>query len=134
MRVGEQHWAGECASRGALAAPRSAAAGGPPRRPRGTLEGAQRAIQRPRPWARLRPTTQRRCDSCGRTMTIACQVVDSPESTHARSTTACKWPRAWSVVRTPEPHSERAMAALTRIGTGLTGIGSASARARACGV
>ena len=33
------------------------------RRPRGTHEGARRAIQRRRP-ARLRPTTPRRCGSC----------------------------------------------------------------------
>ena len=48
------------ASRGALAAPRTAAADGSPRRPRGTLERAQRAIQRRRP-ARLRPTAPRHC-------------------------------------------------------------------------
>ena len=41
-----------CASTGALAAPRTAAADGSPRRPRGTLERAQRAIQRRRPQAR----------------------------------------------------------------------------------
>ena len=123
MRVGERHWAGACASRGALAAPRSAAAGGPPRRPRGTLEGSQRAIQRPRPWAGLRPTTQRgRCGSCGHTMTIACQVVYSPESTHARSTTACKWP---PVDHGCGANAGTAQRALTR----PTGIGSASARA-----
>ena len=51
------------ASRGALAAPRTAAADGSPRRQRGTLECAQRAIQRRRP-ARLRPTAPRRCGSC----------------------------------------------------------------------
>ena len=113
------------ASRGALAAPRTAAADGSPRRPRGTLERAQRAIQRRRP-ARLRP---RRCGSCAATLG---RRRRSPArwSTHARATTACKWPRARSVVRTPELHSERAMgAALTR----PTGIGSASAHARACG-
>ena len=52
-------------------------------------------------------------------------------SAHARAATACKWPRSRSVVRTPEPRGERAMgAALTR----PTGIVSASARARACGI
>ena len=52
-------------------------------------------------------------------------------SAHARAATACKWPRSRSVVRTPGPRGERAMgAALTR----PTGIASASARARACGV
>ena len=114
-----------CASRGALAAPRTAAADGSPRRQRGTLERAQRAIQRRRP-ARLRP---RRCGSCAAALG---RRRRSPArwSTHARATTACKWPRSRSVVRTPEPRGERAMgAALTR----PTGIGSASARARACG-
>ena len=116
------------ASTGALAAPRTAAAGESPRRPRGTLKCAQRAIQRRRP-ARLRPTAPRRCGSCAAALG---RRRRSPArwSTHARAATACKWPRSWSVVRTPEPHSERAMgAALTR----PTGIGSASARARACG-
>ena len=116
------------ASTGALAAPRTAAAGESPRRPRGTLKCAQRAIQRRRP-ARLRPSTPRRCGSCAAALG---RLRRSPArwSTHARAATACKWPRSWSVVRTPEPHSERAMgAALTR----PTGIGSASARARACG-
>ena len=52
-------------------------------------------------------------------------------SAHARAATACKWPRSRSVVRTPEPRGERAMgAALTR----PTGIASALARIRACGV
>ena len=116
------------ASRGALAAPRTAAADGSPRRPRGTLERAQRAIQRRRP-ARLRPTAPRRCGSCAAALG---RRRRSPArwSTHARATTACKRPRSRSVVRTPEPRGERAMgAALTR----PTGIGSASARARACG-
>ena len=83
--MGERHWAGECASRGALAAPRTAAADGSPRRQRGTLERAQRAIQRRRP-ARLRPTAPRRCGSCAAalvtTTTIACQVVDSRARYH----------------------------------------------------
>ena len=117
------------ASRGALVAPRTAAADGSPRRQRGTLECAQRAIQRRRP-ARLRPTAPRRCGSCAAALG---RRRGSPArwSTDARAATACKWPRSWSVVRTPEPHSERAMgAALTR----PTGSGSASARARACGV
>ena len=116
------------ASRGALAAPRTAAADGSPRRQRGTLERAQRAIQRRRP-ARLRPTAPRRCGSCAAALG---RRRRSPArwSTHARATTACKRPRSRSVVRTPEPRGERAMgAALTR----PTGIGSASARARACG-
>ena len=111
------------ASRGALAAPRTAAADGSPRRQRGTLERAQRAIQRRRP-ARLRPTAPRRCGSCAAALG---RRRRSPArwSTHARATTACKWPRSRSVVRTPEPHSERAMgAALTR----PTGIVSALAR------
>ena len=115
-----------CASTGALAAPRTAAADGSPRRQRGTLERAQRAIQRRRP-ARLRP---RRCGSCAAALG---RRRRSPArwSAHARAATACKWPRSRSVVRTPEPHSERAMgAALTR----PTGIASALARVRACGV
>ena len=117
------------ASRGALAAPRTAAADGSPRRQRGLLERAQRAIQRRRP-ARLRPTAPRRCGSCAAPLG---RRRRSPArwSTHARAATACKWPRSRSVVRTPEPHSERAMgAALTR----PTGIASALARTRACGV
>ena len=117
-----------CASTGALAAPRTAAADGSPRRPRGTLERAQRAIQRRRP-ARLRPTAPRRCGSCAAALG---RRRRSPArwSTHARATTACQWPRSRSVVRTPKPRGERAMgAALTR----PTGIGSASARAHACG-
>ena len=73
------------ASRGALAAPRTAAADGSPRRQRGTLECAQRAIQRRRP-ARLRPTAPRRCGSCAAalvtTTTVACQVVGSRARYH----------------------------------------------------
>ena len=87
------------------------------------------ALQRRRP-ARLRPTAPRRCGSCASALG---RRRRSPArwSTHARAATACKWPRSWSVVRTPEPHSERAMgAALTR----PTGIASALARVRACGV
>ena len=80
-----RHWAGACASRGALAAPRTAAADGSPRRPRGTLERAQRAIQRRRP-ARLRPTAPRRCGSCAAalvtTTAVACQVVGSLACCH----------------------------------------------------
>ena len=116
------------ASRGALAAPRTASADGSPRRQRGTLECAQRAIQRRRP-ARLRPTAPRRCGSCAAALG---RRRRSPArwSTHARATTACKWPRSRSVVRTPEPRGERAMGAAP---TRPTGIGSASARARACG-
>ena len=76
---------GTCANRGALAAPRTAAAGGSPRRPRGTHEGARRTVHRGRP-ARLRPTTPRRCGSCAAalvtTTTIACQVVDSRARYH----------------------------------------------------
>ena len=106
----------------------TAAAGGSPRRLRGTLECAQRAVHRRQP-ARLRPTTPRRCGSCAAALG---RRRRSPArwSAHARAATACKWPRSRSVVRTPEPRGERAMgAALTR----PTGIGSASARARACG-
>ena len=73
------------ASRGALAAPRTAAADGSPRRPRGTLEGAQRAVHRRQP-ARLRPTTPRRCGSCAAalvtTTTVACPVVGSRARCH----------------------------------------------------
>ena len=83
------------ASTGALAAPRTAAAGESPRRPRGTLECAQRAIQRRRP-ARLRPTAPRRCGSCAAALG---RRRRSPArwSTDARAATACKWPRSWSV-------------------------------------
>ena len=93
------------------------------RRPRGTLEGARRAVHRGRP-ARLRPTTPRRCGSCAAALG---RRRRSPArwSAHARAATACKWPRSRSVVRTPEPHGEREMgAALTR----PTGIVSALAR------
>ena len=117
------------ASRGALAAPRTAAAGGSPRRPRGTHEGARRAVHRGRP-ARLRPTTPRRCGSCAAAL-VTRRRSPFRWSAHAPAATACKRPRARSVVRTPERHSERAMgAALTR----PTGITSAPAGARACGV
>ena len=71
------------------------------------------AVHRRQP-ARLRPTTPRRCGSCAAALG---RRRRSPArwSTHARAATACKWPRSRSVVRTPEPHSERAMgAALTR--------------------
>ena len=55
------------------------------RRPRGTLEGARRAVHRGRP-ARLRPTTPRRCGSCAAalvtTTTVACQVVGSRARCH----------------------------------------------------
>ena len=111
---------------GALGAPRTAAAGGSPRQPRGTLEGAQRAVHR----RRLRPTTPRRCGSSGAAL-VARRRSPARWSSHTRSTTACKGPRARGVVQTPEPHSGRAMgAALTR----PTSIASASTRSRACGV
>ena len=107
----------------------TAAAGGSPRRLRGTLEGAQRAVHRRQP-ARLRPTTPRRCGSCAAAL-VTRQRSPARRSAHAPAATACKRPRARSVVRTPERHSERAMgAALTR----PTGITSAPAGARACGV
>ena len=124
-----RHWAARMCQSGALAAPRTAAADGSPRRPRGTLERAQRAIQRRRP-ARLRPTAPRRCGSCAAALG---RRRRSPArwSAHARAATACKWSRSLNVVRTPEPHSERAMgAALTR----PTGTASALARTHACGV
>ena len=60
---------------------------------------------------------------------LCCRIGTT--TTIARAATACKWPRSWSVVRTPEPRRERAMGAAP---TRPTGIGSASARARACGV
>ena len=111
---------------GALGAPRTAAAGGSPRQPRGTLEGAQRAVHR----RRLRPTTPRRCGSSGAAL-VARRRSPARWSSHTRSTTACKGPRARGVVQTPEPRSGRAMgAALTR----PTSIASASTRSRACGV
>ena len=111
---------------GALGAPRTAAAGGSPRQPRGTLEGAQRAVHR----RRLRPTTPRRCGSSGAAL-VARRRSPARWSSHTRSTTTCKGPRARGVVQTPEPHSGRAMgAALTR----PTSIMSGSTRSRACGV
>ena len=119
--------AGVCVPAGVRA--RGAAHRSSRRRPRGTSERARRAIQRRRP-ARLRPTAPRRCGSCAAALG---RRRRSPArwSTHARAATACKWPRSRSVVRTPEPRGERAMgAALTR----PSGIASALARARACGV
>ena len=118
-----------CANIGALAAPRTAAAGGSPRRPRGTLEGAQRAVHRRRP-ERLRPTTPRHCGSCAAALGTR-RRSPARWSAQAAATTACKGPRARGVVRTPKRRSGRAMgAALTR----PTSTASASARARACGV
>ena len=87
------------------------------------------AVHRRQP-ARLRPTTPRRCGSCAAAL-VTRQRSPARRSAHAPAATACKRPRARSVVRTPERHSERAMgAALTR----PTGITSAPAGARACGV
>ena len=88
---------------GVLGAPRTAAAGGSPRQPRGTLEGAQRAVHR----RRLRPTTPRRCGSSGAAL-VARRRSPARWSSHTRSTTTCKGPRARGVVQTPEPHSGRA--------------------------
>ena len=71
---------GTCANRGEVRSHR-----GSRRRPRGTLEGARRAVHRGRP-ARLRPTTPRRCGSCAAalvtTTTVACQVVGSRARCH----------------------------------------------------
>ena len=64
---------------------RGAAHRGSRRRPRGTLEGARRAVQRGRP-ARLRPTTPQRCSCCAAalvtTTTVACPVVGSGARYH----------------------------------------------------
>ena len=70
---------------------------------RGTLEGAQRAAHR----RRLRPTTPRRCGSSGAAL-VARRRSPARWSSHTRSTTTCKGPRARGVVQTPEPHSGRA--------------------------
>ena len=87
------------------------------------------AVHRRQP-ARLRPTTPRRCGSCAAAL-VTRRRSPARWSAHAPAATACKRPRARSVVRTPERHSERAMgAALTR----PTGITSAPAGARAYGV
>ena len=70
-------------------------------------EGAQRAVHR----RRLRPTTPRRCGSSGAAL-VARRRSPARWSSHTRSTTACKGPRARrGVVQTPEPHSGRAMGA-----------------------
>jgi len=87
------------------------------------------AVHRRQP-ARLRPTAPRRCGSCAAAL-VTRRRSPARWSAHAPAATACKRPRARSVVRAPERHSERAMgAALTR----PTGITSAPAGARACGV
>ena len=118
--------AGACASRGALAAPRTAAAGG-------GHAARSRALGAPSSAVGRRACGRARRGAVAAVLPHWSQRRRSPArwSAHARAATACKWPRWRSVVRTPEPRGERAMgAALTR----PTGIASASARAPACGV
>jgi hypothetical protein len=85
------------------------------------------AVHRRQP-ARLRPTTPRRCGSCAAAFNTR-QRSPARWSAHAPAATACKRPRARSVVRTPGRHSERAMgAALTRP-TGITSAPAGAVRA-----
>ena len=87
-------------------APRTAAAGGSPRRPRGASASAQLAVHCRRP-ARLRSTTPQLCGSCAAAL-VARRRSPARGSAHTPAATTCgRGPRARYWAQTRERRSER---------------------------